>query len=227
MISLYITKQSSTRLYAEIENKVGGIKELTTVATKHQLVSAAFSIGALKFIKRTNILSRSLGKSFHHVYDWNQLGMESGRLFRIIKRQETGGHASIYYKFNNSRKRVPIAPELKSPGKTGKVVNRSSIFKRKAEVMENGKPASFVTSRTIAFSNKGRIIFVHKGKTINIKNPGGKDTTGSFEAHFRSWWMANFPLILDNSGVTKKLEKILQGRLIKIMLEDQRLRLQL
>lgn len=207
MINIRITPESSKKLYAEIQHKIDGAKELNSVITKDELMSTAFSIGSLKFIKRTNMQARSDKKSFHHVYEWNKVGSESGRLFRLLKKRSSGGAASVYYKFNNSKNKVPIPPALKVPGKTGKSVTKSGIFKNKAEVMENGKSTSFITNRTIAFLSDGSTIFVPSGKKINIKNPGGAATSGSFEKHFRMWWMANFPHILNNAGVIVKLEK--------------------
>lgn len=208
MINIRVSQNSSKRLYAEIENKIEGMKELKTIKTKNEIMSAEFSMSAIKFVKNTNLLARSAKKSFHHVYDWNGVGSESSRLFRVIKKQEGSGDASIYYKFNNSRNKSPIAPSLKKPGISGKSVTKSGIFKRKAEVMENGQTVSFITSRYIAFSPKSKgIVFVPPGKTINIKNPGGKAVTGTFEKHFRSWWTINFGKSLDQANVYEKMEK--------------------
>lgn len=215
MISIKVTPKSSKLLYNEIQNKIDGVKEFNTAITRRQLMSAAFSIGSMDFVKKTHVLSRSLKKSFHHVYEWNQVGTESGRLYRIIKRNETGGSGSIYYKFNNSRKKSPIDPGLKSPGRTGKVVTTSGIFKRKAEVMEDGQSVSFLTSRTIAFMSSDGIKFIPEGKLVKIRKPGGDETTGSFEKHFRVWWMTNFPHILVKAGVVKKLEMNLARALNK------------
>jgi hypothetical protein len=207
MISLRITPESTNRLYAEINNKIEGTKELTTVRTKNQLMNTAFSLSSLKFIKQTNAMGRSAKKRLHHVYEWGGVGKESGRLFRLIKKQASGGNASVYYRFNNSKKMSPIARSLKVPGPTGKIVKTSGIFKKKAEVMESGRPVSFITKRHIAFSSGNGIVFIPPGKTISIKSPGGNETTGSFEEHFRTWWMINFPTSLDSAGIPQKLER--------------------
>lgn len=208
MINIYISPDSSKRMYAEIQNKVDGIKELKSVRSKNEIMSAEFSMSALKFVKKTNLMARSAKNSFHHVYEWGGTGNESSRLFRIFKKQQASGAASIYYKFNNSKKKSPIAESLKIPGVSGKRVTKSGIFKRKAEVMESGQQVNFITSRYIAFSPKGGgIAFIPPGKTINIKNPGGKNTSGSFEKHFRLWWNTHFGTSLDNAGVYAKLEK--------------------
>lgn len=213
MINLYISPESQTRMYAEINNKIDGIKELKSSDTKRQILSAAFSISSLKFVRTTNMLARSAKSNFHHVYEWGQVGNESGRLFRIIKKQNSSSSMSIYYKFNNSKKMAPIASELKVPGKTGRVVSKSGIFKNKASVMENGSPVSFVTQRTIAIPSNGQVAFIPAGKNITIRNPGGSSTSGSFETHFRTWWQTNFAKNFDNSGIPKQLESRLASTL--------------
>lgn len=207
MIDITITPQSKNELFIEIQNKIEGIKELNSVQTKKQLMDVAFSLTALKFVKRTNMLARSNKKAFHHVYEWGGTGKESDRLFRIIKKSMSGGNASVYYKFNNSKKNSPVARVLTIPGKTGKRVTTTGIFKNKANVMESGKPVSFVTSKTIAIPSGSGISFIPPGKTINIKNPGGMETTGSFDRHFKTWWSANFPRALEERGVINTLEK--------------------
>lgn len=207
MISIKVTDSSKKELYAEINNKIYGIRELNTIYVKNDIMSAAFSTAAIKFIKETNLMARSVKKSFHHIYEWNEIGTENGRLFRIIKKQGGRGSASIYYKFNNSKKMSPIATNLKIPGRNGRFVSKSGIFKRKAEIMESGKSVKFITTNYIVFnSKKNGITFIPPGKPINIKNPGGKQTTGAFENHFKLWWITNFPSILDNNGVIKKIE---------------------
>jgi len=207
MINIKVTESSKNELYTEIQNKISGIDQLLNSETKNDLMSAAYSIAALKFVKQTNLLARSAKKSFHHVYEWNQSGKESGRLFRIIKRQQNSGSASIYYKFNNSKVKSPISPTLQKPGKSGKTVKKSGVFKRKAEVMESNSSVSFTTSRYIAFSPKrGSIVFIPPGKTINIMNPGGTAVNGSFRKHFNSWWRLNFPTILETENIPNSLE---------------------
>lgn len=206
MINIKITNDSQKRLYSEIENKINGSKEATSVKTRRELTNAIFSIASLEFIKTTNLRARSLKSSFHHVYEWNKVGQESGRLFRILKTNNPTG-ATIYYKFNNSNKVVPISPELKTPGNTGKYVKKSKIFKRKAEIMERGTPVSFASNKTIVFSEKGNLVFIPPGKTITIKNPGGSEAKGSFNSHFISWWMTKPLESASKSGIFIALEK--------------------
>lgn len=208
MIDIKVTKESQAELYFEVSQKIDAMKELTSIAVKKDLMDTAFSLAALKFVKTTNMYARSNKSLFHHVYEWEAVGNESGRLFRIIKRNSSGGSATVYTKFNNSKKSAPISPALKVPGNTGRIVSKSGVFKNKAEVMESGSPVQFITTRTIAFSPKNSgIVFIPPGKTINIKNPGGSGVKGSFNRHFNLWWKTFFPTILDDSMVIPKIEK--------------------
>lgn len=207
MIKVTVTPSSANRLYTEVENKILGIRELSSGYAKKEMLDAAFSIAALKFVKSTNLLARSQKSSFHHIYEWEEVGKETGRLFRLIKKNNSLGTATVYTRFNFSKKKAPISKVLRTAGNNGKSVTRSGIFKNKASIMEEGKPVGFITTRTIAFEGKGKqIVFVPPGKSILIRNPGGKGTTGSFSKHFIGWWNLNFPHTLDQSGVIRKLE---------------------
>lgn len=192
------------------------MKELSSPMSKRQIADAAFSMSVVQFLKNTDLKASSRGrKSLHHVYEWNEVGEQSGRLFRIIKTNEAPGAMSIYYKFNNSKKVVPIPKALKTPGPTGKSVKKSKIFKRKAEVMEEGRSVSFQTKKTIVFLQKRNLVFVPKNKVINILNPGGKQTTNAFSKHFISWWSTKPNSIITKSGMFESLEKNVSRALSK------------
>lgn len=206
MINIFIDPSSKNELLAEVSRKVEGVKELNSQYVKKELMDTAFSIASLKFVKKINMMARSNKNAFHHIYEWDKTGVESGRLFRIVKRNSFPGSATVYSKFLSSKKNSPIAKSLKIPGSTGKIVTKSGIFKNKASVMEEGKSVGFITSRTIAFSSDNKIVFIPPGKKITIKNPGGKNVVGSFNKNFESWWKINFPHILDDSGVFNKIE---------------------
>lgn len=208
MISIRVSKISEKVLFSELKDKISGMHEVNSAMSKTEIANAVFSMSALDFIKNTNLKAASRGrKSLHHVYEWNEAGKESGRLFRIIKTNEMPGAMSIYYRFNNSKKVVPIPQALKSPGKTGKSVKRSRVFKTKAEFMESGNSASFTTNKTIVFLNKRNLVFIPRGKNITIKNPGGPQTINGFSKHFMSWWSAKPGFIARKSGMFESIEK--------------------
>lgn len=208
MISIRVSKVSEKMLFTELRDKISGMHEVNSAISRTEIANAAFSMSALKFIQDTDFKAASRGrKSLHHVYEWNKTGNESGRLFRIIKTNEMPGAMSVYYRFNNSKKVVPIPQALKSPGKTGKSVKKSKVFKKKAEVMESGNSVSFITKKTIVFLNKKNLVFVPEGKNITIKNPGGSQTTNGFSKHFMSWWSTKPNFIVKKSGMFETIEK--------------------
>lgn len=209
MVILQISKTSQNQLLMEIENKVEGIKELNSSLSKKEISDAVFSLSAIDFIKNTNLKARSMHSSLHHVYEWNQVGKENGRLFRIIKTNQLPGSMIVSYKFNNSKKVVPIPQELKTIGPTGKSIKKSKVFKKKAEVMESGKPVSFITKKTIIFSDRGALKFVPKNKLIEISNPGGKDSSGGFSRHFLAWWATRPSQVAERSGLFSSIENAL------------------
>lgn len=208
MISIRVSKVSEKILFTELRDKISGMHEVNSAISKTEIANAIFSMSALDFIKNTNLKASSRGRrSLHHVYEWGEAGKESGRLFRIIKTNEMPGAMSIYYRFNNSKKVVPIPQALKSPGKTGKSVKKSKVFKTKAEFMESGNSASFTTNKTIVFLNKKNLVFIPKGKNITIKKPGGQQTTNGFSKHFISWWSTKPNAIARKSGMFETIEK--------------------
>jgi hypothetical protein len=207
MINVRITEASAKSLYVEIGKKIQGSQELISVATQNRVMDVAYSKAAVKFLRDTHLLAMSNKKSLHHVYEWGQTGKETGRLYRLIKRRQSGGSAIVYYKFINSKKKSPIHPNLKVPGPTGKVVTKSSVFKKKAAVMESGMATRFVTRKAQPVPVGRGVQFVPRGYKVYNNNPGGAAVVGSFEKQFRSWWMMHFPTILENSGVISKLEK--------------------
>lgn len=215
MIKFKVTKKSQQQLFNQLIGKTVALRELKSVRTKSQISDAMFSLAAPRFISQTHALAASDPSSFHHIYEWEQVGDEGGRLYRIIKRKNTGGSITVYGRFKNSKKKVPIHPVLKVPGPTGKVVTRSGVFKRKAEVMEKNKTVRWKAERNVAFQRNNQIIFKRAGTNFMNQNPGGKSTTRAFTKHFSLWWRTKAPLVLDQRGVYLDLEKNISRQLSK------------
>jgi hypothetical protein len=219
MPSITITKGSLDKMLVEARNKVGGVGSLRTPYNREQLAKAVFTIAGKEFIRQTNLLASSNKKSFHHVYEWGKTGSDRSRLFKLVRAGVRGGRLIISTEFKNSTKPSPIHPMLKVPGKTGRTVTSNHIFKKKAEVMENGKPvyiqaknANFLTIPT----SKG-IVFVPRGKVVVVRNPGGKATTGAFTKHSREWFRnsVNINNALAISGFYSRLSKEIAKELNK------------
>lgn len=150
--------------------------------------------------------ARVLPKSYHHVYEWNMLGKKEGRLWKLRKRNSSDSSMEIRYDFLTSKKVAPINPKLATPGPTGKRVTRSSIFKNKAYVMEEGIPvhiklkqAQFLAIPNIyGFNGRGDIIF-SKGP-ITVQQPGGPGVKYSFAKTFSGYFSSGLAVKELNAG---------------------------
>lgn len=154
----------------------------------------------------------------HHVYDWGSVGDPSARLFRIHRRVSPNGFR-VAYNFVQSRRVAPIAPILKVPGPTGKVVTKTTIFKNKARVMEEGTPVIVrrKTARYLAipatavggYSNSRGIIF-SKGP-VTVRYPGGIATKAGFARTINGYFQSGLAMReLKASGVLDKPLKVIR-----------------
>jgi len=202
MIQLQIdTKQ----LMEEVQNKLAGVKALTSPSVLEELGKATFAITGERFMKAADNYARRNPKKMHHVYEWGSIGNSTKRLFVLERSSVIGGDLIISSRFLPSKMPVPINPELLSPGRTGKIVSRRSIFKDKASVMESGNMVSFTARRVLAFMGGNGMVFIRPGTTINIAHPGGIQTKGSFESFMYDWYVRNGNTIMDSSGVYEKI----------------------
>jgi hypothetical protein len=103
-------------------------------------------------------------QAFHHIYEWNQVGKESGRLFEL-KAKASKRIINFNGKFLASKTTSNTSTEP---------------FRNKANVMENA------IAITIAPKNSDVLVFEYEGETvftmnsIHIENPGGDEVAGSF-----------------------------------------------
>lgn len=123
----------------------------------------------------------------HHVYEWNQTGNPSARLFSLSY-NIVGGGLSINATLTQSK---VAASGAKEP------------FYNKASIMENGIPITISPKkRALRFEVNGETIFTKKPITIN--NPGGQESQGGFEqtmnTFFNSYFTQSF---LETSGITR------------------------
>jgi len=173
--------------------------------------------------------TRSLSTNrLKHVYEWDEAGQPDGRLWTLTKTKSSGG-IIIGYKFLNSNKIVPIDPVLAQPGKTGRSVTAQHIFKKKASVMESGKPVSIrpVRGYAIVFHAPGyEIPIVFTAGTVTVKRPGGRYAAGGFAKTFDTWFYASHGsrarTAIRASGADKRAEDraLLAGREIPLKLKN-------
>jgi len=108
-------------------------------------------------------------------------------------------------RFLLSKSKVTINPELFIPVNSGKYVNRRSVFKNKAQVMENGIPITYIAQRNIVFMGQGGMIFRRPGEVIHIKNPGGIATKNAFSKFMLDWYNSNAQSIMNSSGLFERI----------------------
>jgi len=173
MITLSANNFDILNIKEELDLKVGGIKELTNKVVLEEFSKAVFTVGAKAFVKAMNLEAKANPKKYHHLYEWNKAGMNTQRLFFLYNESFVGDTLTIRPGFIQSRTPVPIAPELLTPGKTGKIVAAKNVFKDKASVMENGTPIIYRASKALPIASDGKINFIARGTLVRINNPGG------------------------------------------------------
>lgn len=111
--------------------------------------------------------------SLHHVYEWGAVGDPGGRLFDINVKAD-----NMFIRFDF----FFIKSKTTAPG--------SSVpFENKAEIMESGMSVTVKprNSDTLVFEgDDGEMVFTQDA--ITIENPGGPNTSGSFERVVREFF---------------------------------------
>lgn len=200
-------KMNSAAFKSETEKIMSSLNSTVSVSNVNEIAKAAGSIAMKEFIKSLNREARANKSQYHHIYEWGEVGRDEARLFKV-KKTVSGGKANLDISLKKSKKKVPIAKELLRPGKTGKIVTRTSVFRDKAMIMETGKPVSWVSKRTVAFVNNRSILFKAKGTAFNNLHPGGTRVTGSLERYARKWEVSGMAeSAMEKSKIFSKIEK--------------------
>lgn len=116
-------------------------------------------------------------KSLHHVYEWNKVGVPGARLFKLKELPSSGISFQIGYVFLPSKTAVPIKNAKQK---------KKYYFTDKAAVMESGKPVTIApkSNNRLVFDIDGVTIFMPKGVSLVIKNPGGSKASHQFELSY-------------------------------------------
>lgn len=130
--------------------------------------------------------------ALHHVYEWDQVGSPSARLFEInVVPMQTMIKFNIKFLPSSS-----ISPTSDTP------------FKNKAKIMENGMDVTIEpkNSEMLVFEDGGETVFTRK--EINISNPGGSEVAGSFERVINDFFTNYLTVgLLKSSGILDGLER--------------------
>ena len=205
MIKLSLSKSDINNLNKQISMKVEAIGLMKDPYFLDAVCRAAFVIVSKRFVSAVDKFAGMNPKAMHHVYEWNMIGRPNGRLFVLNRSKLMSGTSLIEASFLPSRVPVPIDPELLIPGKTGKFVNSKSIFKNKAEVMENGTPIDYTAKKFQPFVTLEGMKFIRPGQRVYIQYPGGKYVKKSFESFMTAWYSKNSQSIMDSSGLYEKI----------------------
>jgi hypothetical protein len=182
-----------------------GLEQLSKPQALEQISRAIFAITGERFMVDIDSYARRNPKKMHHIYEWGRVGDRNARLFVLERTSVLDGSLLITTNFLQSKMPVPINPELLSPGKTGKVVSRSSVFANKAQVMENGTPVSFNAKRVLAMIGSSGLAFIAPGTQINILHPGGVQTKNAFATYLLDWYTNTGSIVLDSSGLYERI----------------------
>ncbi len=130
-------------------------------------------------------------QSYHHIYEWYQVGDPGARLFDVTYSLQEG---QIFFNANfyqsNSIKKGSNTP-----------------FYNKAEIMEKGFPVNIspVNASVLTFNVNGQQIFT--SNPITVEHPGGLHVMGSFERIFNMFFKEHFyQSVLENTGITSYLK---------------------
>jgi hypothetical protein len=128
--------------------------------------------------------------TLHHVYEWYSTGSPDARLFDIEYTSKNNGISFT----SNFRQSSSVREGSMTP------------FYNKAEIMEEGLSVRIrpIKSDVLAFEDGGQTVFTKK--VINVMNPGGSETTGSYENVFNQFFSSYFSqAFLMSSGIMSRI----------------------
>jgi hypothetical protein len=127
----------------------------------------------------------------HHIYEWNQTGSPSARLYDI---SYTTSNLGLSFRSSFSQ-----STSIKNGSRTP--------FYDKARIMEEGIPVTIrpKAAQVLAFEDNGETVFTQG--PVRVDNPGGTEVQGGFEKVFDMFFNRYFSqAFLRVSGVAKYLE---------------------
>lgn len=153
------------------DGKVGFLNEFS----KHAIESAGEYFDASARVNPAGL---------QHMYEWNQNGSESGRLFDLSSIVSSDA-IKIQASFRQS---TSVKPGSKEP------------FINKAYVMESGQEVTISPkqSSVLSFTDNGETVFTKK--SITIENPGGLFARHGFEKAFNQFFDVFFSQSFLKSG---------------------------
>jgi len=206
MIQLQIDPKSIKVAEKIIVSKIGEAEEIISPVSLSEIAKAVFTITAKRFLQDLSKVSIENPHKYHHLYEWNKVGVTSQKLFLIRRTSIKYGDLQITFVPMQSKTPVPINSALLVPGKTGKVVHSIHIFRDKMRIMEENIKVHYETKRTIVFNEFDEgLVFVPKNHIVNIMDPGGKETTGSLKQYSSYWYEMEASKVVNQSNLIKQI----------------------
>lgn len=216
MAKIIIEPASLNAVLKELESKLVGIKSITTPYNREQMAKAVFTLAGKEFLMRINTAAAG-SDSLKHMYEWNNAGNKYKRLFRLIRTSVRGGNLVISTKYLPSTSPVPIAEQLTTPGKSGRIVTSRHIFKNKAQVMENGTPVRITakSAQALVIPTDTDPVFIRRPRSVYITNPGGPNAKNGYTKFFLGYFgnSANLKAVVDKSGMIPRMERAIAREL--------------
>jgi hypothetical protein len=201
--------------FSGMSNMLGVIEGMSeTIATQYYKAPVMHLFHAkavVRFDRTMAVMAISNPKRYHHVYEWDSIGINKAKLWRHEFKRD-GATYTAGYRFITSKKPIP-QPTPKNTGVAqqylSKLSGRRYIFKMKAEIMELGIPVvikpRYSTHLFVPAPDKKRK-FVLTTRPVTISNPGGSAVKGAFATQWVSWWRGNTTKVFDED-VRPRLEK--------------------
>lgn len=130
--------------------------------------------------------------SLHHVYEWDEVGSESARLFDFDK-IITNSSLRLRYSFSQSQ---------------SVRIGSTEPFLNKAEIMEAGIPVVIKPRQkaVLRFEVDGQEVFT--SKPVTVMNPGGEQTVNGFKMTVDEFFKTFSQSILTSTGIAKRLKDL-------------------
>jgi hypothetical protein len=194
------------KLYKELDKKILGIQEVISPSSKNQIAKAIFTVTSKKFVKDFALASKANPQKYFHMYEDGYVGNASKKLYTMKRANVISGNLTISFNYKKAKQPNKIPLGLKS--KKGKTITAKSIFYNRAEAMESGRPISFTTKKYIAFLSKrdDNVHFLPPRYVVNIMNPGGRKTNGSFEKFATNWYAKKTKTLLNSSRLLSDIQ---------------------
>lgn len=145
--------------------------------------------------------------SLHHVYEWNKVGQDKSRLFKLNRMDADGLSFRVTYDFKISRSSVPSK---------NKKQKKKYIFANKASIMEAGMPVIIrpKSAERLVFELDGITVFMPKGSSVTVKSPGGRASSNQFRLHYGRYFGGQ---LVNNSIKNSGFQQIFGSRMNKAL----------